>query len=908
MASPRSRAASGRGQLRKGRILFARDMAGCYGRTPAILRVLCPAFGVNSQRRLQLPGVYFQSAGNRRWLETVTHAPQRPPHLADLFSVRARRVSTRVRLMPALVALFTVLAAVFLWWQSERSRALLQEQVLLQAEKRGVALADAMGGQVHGLLTTLDLQLQELRREWLRDRAGFEAVAQEVLKSLPEGFVTHASVSNAEGYLVYDSLDTPLATYIGDRAHFQTQREQAGEDRFLISEPVESRLNEGWAIVVNRPIVRAGQFEGTVQLVVSTAFIARRLGALQLAEEDVVALIAPNGRFLARSLDHQEAMGTNVPTDRPFLSDTTARSGSFRTPGLLDDIPRTYGWHRLQASGLVVAIGIADQAVLAPLVPALQSSRQVTAALIALLLVSGGLIMALLMHLGRKASALEASEVLRLRQFESSPLAMMVMDANTHRFVDCNAAALRIYGYPTREALLAATPMDLSAKVQEDGASSVKKGYAFVEQTRRSGAVVFEWRHKRPDGSLWDGEGHLMAFELDGRSLMQFTMQDITLRKRSEAVLQENEARLKEAQRLARLGSWKRELATKELSWSDEIFRIFEVDRSTAPTYKTFITRVHPDDRAMVIEAYQRSFDARENYDLVHRLLMADGRVKFVRVSGFTEFDGNNALRSVGTVQDITEMHTAEEALKRLNEELEQRVTERTREMSVLNRELEAFAYSVSHDLRTPLRSIDGFASLLEEEFGATLTDEARTYVNRIRSSSRRMGRLISDLLALAHLNRTELNLESVDLTRMAHSISQELAATDPAREVRWHIDDDMQVWADRGLMRVVLQNLLGNAWKYTGQTPNAVISFTRNTRPDGSPEFCVSDNGAGFDMAYADQLFEPFKRLHAHHEFEGSGVGLATVHRVLERHGGSVRGQGAIGQGAAFCFHLPAH
>jgi len=816
-------------------------------------------------------------------------------------------VSNRARLMLGLVALFTVLAAVFLWWQSERSRVLLQEQVLLQAEKRSVHLADAMGGQVGVLITTLDLQLRELRREWLRDRAGFDAVALEVLKSLPEGFVTHASVSNSEGYVVYDTLDTPLATYIGDRAHFQTQREQASEDRLLISEPVESRLNEGWAIMINRPILREGRFDGTVQLAVSAAFVARRLGALQLSGQDVVALIAPNGRFLARSLDHDDAMGTSVPADRPFLTDLTARNGSFRSVGLIDGIPRTYGWRRLQASGLVVAIGIADQAVLAPLEPALQSSRQVTAALIALLLVSGFLITALLMHLWRKASALEASEVLRLRQFESSPLAMLVMDAETHRFVDCNAAALRIYGYPSREALLASTPMDLSAKTQEDGASSVKKGYAFVEQTRRSGAVVFEWRHKRPDGTLWDGEGHLMAFELGGRSLMQFTMQDITARKRSEAVLQDSEARLKEAQRLARVGSWKRELATNELSWSEETFRIFEVDPAVTPTYKTFITHVHPDDRSLVTDAYQRSFDARENYDLVHRLLMDDGRVKHVRVSGFTEFDGDLALRSVGTVQDITEMHNAEEALKRLNEELEQRVAERTREMSVLNRELEAFAYSVSHDLRTPLRSIDGFASLLEEEFGETLTGEARTYVNRIRTSSRRMGRLISDLLALAHLNRTELNLESVDLTRLAHSISRELAATDPAREVQWRIDEGMQVWADRGLMRVVLQNLLGNAWKYTGQTPHAEIAFTHGVGPEGSPEFCVRDNGAGFDMAYADQLFEPFKRLHAHHEFEGSGVGLATVQRVLERHGGSVRGRGAIGQGATFCFHLPA-
>jgi light-regulated signal transduction histidine kinase (bacteriophytochrome) len=330
------------------------------------------------------------------------------------------------------------------------------------------------------------------------------------------------------------------------------------------------------------------------------------------------------------------------------------------------------------------------------------------------------------------------------------------------------------------------------------------------------------------------------------------------------------------------------------------------VDPSVRPTYKTFITRVHPDDRLLVTSTYEQSVETPATYELVHRLLMPDGRVKHVQVSGFTEFEDEMPLRSVGTVQDITEVHTAEEALKRLNEELEQRVAERTREMSVLNRELEAFAYSVSHDLRTPLRSIDGYASLLEEECGVLLNDDGKAYVRRIRTSSRRMGRLISDLLALAHLNRTELRYEMVDLTRAAHAIAHELVSTDPARTVQWRIDEGMQVWADAGLLGVVLQNLLGNAWKYTGATHNAVISFSQSTLADGTVEFCVRDNGAGFDMAYASQLFEPFKRLHAHHEFEGSGVGLATVHRVIERHGGRVRGEGSVGCGAAFYFSFP--
>jgi light-regulated signal transduction histidine kinase (bacteriophytochrome) len=286
---------------------------------------------------------------------------------------------------------------------------------------------------------------------------------------------------------------------------------------------------------------------------------------------------------------------------------------------------------------------------------------------------------------------------------------------------------------------------------------------------------------------------------------------------------------------------------------------------------------------------------------------MPDGRVKYARECGFTQFEGERPVHSVGTVQDITDVRTAEEALKRLNEELEQRVGERTREMSILNRELEAFSYSVSHDLRTPLRSVDGYASLLEEEYGEALAPEGRAYVERIRKSARRMGQLITDLLTLAHLSRTELRHQAVDLSDMARGIAAELAASDPGRDVQWQIDDGMRVFADAGLMRVVLQNLLGNAWKYTGQTPQARIVFMQVQRADGAPEFCVRDNGAGFDMAYAAQLFEPFKRLHSHHEFEGNGVGLTTVFRVIERHGGRLRGEGAVGRGAAFYFSVPS-
>jgi signal transduction histidine kinase len=376
---------------------------------------------------------------------------------------------------------------------------------------------------------------------------------------------------------------------------------------------------------------------------------------------------------------------------------------------------------------------------------------------------------------------------------------------------------------------------------------------------------------------------------------------------RSQRALARSEAGLKEAQQLAGLGSWEHDLASGGLLWSDEVYRIFEVDPGLLqPSFERFLDLVHPDDRTMVQQAFDASVRDRRTYNVVHRVLLPGGRVKYVRERGVTEYDGDRPVRSMGTVLDVTEVRTAQLALQQLNDELESRVTERTRELAQANRELEAFAYSVSHDLRTPLRSIHGFACVLEEEEAGQLSDAGRKHLKRIQDGSRRMGQLITDLLSLTHLNRARMHQEPVNLSELALSIAGELRRSEPQREVDWHIDVGLQAMADPGLMRVVLQNLLGNAWKYTSQTPQARISFTQEHSADGMTTFCVRDNGAGFDMAYAGQLFQPFRRLHAHHEFEGSGVGLATVSRVIRRHGGEVRGEGAVGQGAAFYFTLP--
>jgi PAS domain S-box-containing protein len=243
--------------------------------------------------------------------------------------------------------------------------------------------------------------------------------------------------------------------------------------------------------------------------------------------------------------------------------------------------------------------------------------------------------------------------------------------------------------------------------------------------------------------------------------------------------------------------------------------------------------------------------------------------------------------------RDISAQKEAEASLRRYAAEL-----------SVANRELDAFAYAVSHDLRAPLRSIDGFSSALLEDCTDRLDEAGHGHLNRIRAAAGRMAALIDDLLGLSRVTRAPLQRERVDLTTLAWGIIAGLTAGDPSRAVGWSITPDLVADADPRLMRVALENLLGNAWKYTRRRPSAHIALGQRNGPDGFAYY-VRDDGAGFEPAYAGKLFAPFQRLHAASEYEGTGIGLATVARIIHRHGGRVWAEGEVDQGATFYFTL---
>ncbi|MBL0730273.1 ATP-binding protein [Piscinibacter sp. HJYY11] len=237
---------------------------------------------------------------------------------------------------------------------------------------------------------------------------------------------------------------------------------------------------------------------------------------------------------------------------------------------------------------------------------------------------------------------------------------------------------------------------------------------------------------------------------------------------------------------------------------------------------------------------------------------------------------------------------------------LESRVQHRTAELEEANRELEAFSFSVSHDLRAPLRAMQGYSDLLAE-LTPPLEGEAATFVQHIRHSARRMNTLIDDMLALSKLKRAEVRKRPVSIGVMARDILASLSDTSPARKVRTAVDETLVAEADAALLRMALDNLLSNAWKYTSKRDDAFIEFFAEPQADGRLAYCVRDNGAGFDMAYAQRLFEPFRRMHTEADFPGTGVGLAIVQRVIRKHGGELWAQAAKNRGATFRFTLPA-
>ncbi|MDX6581276.1 MAG: hypothetical protein QOI10_460 [Solirubrobacterales bacterium] len=326
---------------------------------------------------------------------------------------------------------------------------------------------------------------------------------------------------------------------------------------------------------------------------------------------------------------------------------------------------------------------------------------------------------------------------------------------------------------------------------------------------------------------------------------------------------------------------------------------------------KPFSELVHPDDRDRTdAETAELRLGNRDTVSFQNRYRCRDGSYRWLVWNSMISPEDKLIYAAAHDITERKEQEAALEVtgaeLQALSTELEVRVEKRTSELATANKELEAFSYSVSHDLRAPLRAINGYSQAVMEDYGDALPEGAKADLARVRAASQRMAVMIDEMLALSRVTRQELLDESVDLSALAGEVVAELRLLESGREVEVEIEPGLEVTGDPVLLRLVIHNLLENSWKFTAKTADPRVELTRIAGENGRSTFAVRDNGAGFDMRYAEKLFLPFERLHRQDDYSGTGVGLTTVSRILHRHEGKIWAEGTPGEGAAFFFDLP--
>jgi PAS domain S-box-containing protein len=500
------------------------------------------------------------------------------------------------------------------------------------------------------------------------------------------------------------------------------------------------------------------------------------------------------------------------------------------------------------------------------------------------------------------ASKLFDSAIARLAGIVDSAMDAIITVDGQQQILLFNAAAEKMFRCSASEAIGQPLERFIPERFRSIHSSHIQ-AFGQTGITTRAMAGARAVYGLRTDGEEFPIEASISQLESEGQKFYTVILRDITERKRAEEALRASEARFSIAFNASPISSViatldeGRYIAVNDTFQSLTGYRREEAIGRTSADLGIWPT---PEARAEVIELLLNQGHIR-NRETKYRMKNGEVRI-FLLSADIIELEGQPHLITASI--DITERKQAEEEVHRLNEELEQRVADRTAQLLAANRELEAFSYSVSHDLRAPLRHINGFSQMLLEDYEDKLDTEGKRYLQQVCAASQELAQLIDDLLQLARVTRSEMNRQAVDLSEMAHGVVADLQKREAGRRVAVNIEEGLSTHGDRRLLRVMLSNLLGNAWKFTSKQGQSEISFG-HARQNGEIVYFVRDNGAGFDMAYANKLFGAFQRLHSGGEFEGTGIGLATVQRIVNRHGGRVWAEGKVDEGATFFFTL---
>ncbi len=496
-------------------------------------------------------------------------------------------------------------------------------------------------------------------------------------------------------------------------------------------------------------------------------------------------------------------------------------------------------------------------------------------------------------------------EILEKQRFiqkiaDASPNILYLYDLQEHRNVYCNREVASVLGYTAAE-IQAMGANFFTNLMHPDDLVRVYGHYQKINESQQDGDIFeIEYRMRHANGEyrwLYSRDSVFSRNEQGHPQQTIGTAEDISDRKQAESALRNLSDRLTLAVKSAEIGIWDWDVVQNVLQWDDRMYELYGLNpEQFANAYEAWASTLHPDDRINTENAIQQALRGEKEYDPEFRVVLPDGTSRFIKAYSLVQRnERGEPLRMVGINFDITDRKQAEALIQQTSAQLE-----------ASNRELEAFAYSVSHDLRAPLRAIDGFSNALMEDYADKFDEDGRDYFERIRRNIQRMGMLIDDLLRLSRVSRSEMLYNNVNLSSLVQEQIRELQESDPQRQVEVVIAPEIIVSADVTLMRVIISNLLQNAWKFTSHHATARIEFGMIEQNEAQPIYFVRDDGAGFDMNYSKMLFGVFQRLHNTNEFPGTGIGLATVQRVINRHGGKVWAEGAVEKGATIYFTLP--
>lgn len=530
-----------------------------------------------------------------------------------------------------------------------------------------------------------------------------------------------------------------------------------------------------------------------------------------------------------------------------------------------------------------------------------------------------------------KTRHLEMSRERQQMLFDANSDALFLLDREGN-ILEANMTAEQMYGYSKME-LCRMNLLALNAPC-----SSLQQSSQFQHALKAQRPFIMQ--HNRKNSTLLDVEIVTCAVNVENRSCLLSSVRDISERIRAEKKLKKQNEILIEMEKIGKIGGWEFDTETMEGSWTPGTAAIHDLDPKAETNVEIGLNQFQGESRKRIDNAVNMAIAEGIPYNLELEITTGKGNKKWVRTIGKPVKEGTKVIGVKGTLQDITQFKkielelaqyhdNLEDLVKDRTHELKQRISESeqlnkamvnllddlqmtnfeleqaTKQLEYSNQELESFSYSVSHDLRAPLRSLSGFAQLLEKKSAGILDETCFHYVNVISDSAVQMGELIDDLLNFSRIGRKELELTKCNMNDLVEQSIQVLQPEMEEHEINWEISTLPEALVDRNLMKLVWVNLISNALKYSSKNDTAVISIGHEEQ-EYMEQFYVKDNGSGFDMKYKHKLFQMFQRLHSQRDFKGTGVGLANVQRIILKHGGSVWAQSELGQGATFYFTLP--